>query len=260
MNDKSPKAQTELVTLILRDANRTDLLRMQIRRSGGRAISLPAFHFETVCDCKPAINFLRAPQNVHWLFFAGPHGISSLRQLAVHHRLPLPHGIACAALGQASRKTLLAAGFTNIVALPGINDLEGLLNSKQLGRLNGKRVALVQRLDSPPRAAQELGKFKCIVTPLQCYRRLKNSADTWIRLDEKLRREINSILAFDAASLHVLLELTGEDAQRIRKLPLGVIHRNIQEKAAMMGYENIIASERTTEMLDQLRHKIEQSD
>lgn len=246
----------KLVTLILRDANRTESLRALIRRDGGRAVSLPAFRFNTITDCAPAINFLRAPHKVHRLFFAGPHGILALRQIALANRLSLPTEMSCAAPGQASRKALLSAGFTNIIAPPSVGDFDSLMRRSLIGNLSGKRVALVQRLDAPPRAHDKLRQQKCIVTPLKCYERVPNTEDFWDRLDAKLRSEINCILAFDTPSLQLLLDSVGDDGERIRKLPLSVIHRNIEQKATQMGYENIIVTGHNAEMFESLRQMV----
>lgn len=247
---------SKLVTLILRDANRTDALRTQIRRDGGRAVSLPAFKFRTLKKCPEAVEFLKEPHKFHRLFFSGPHGIASLRQIAVRNRLKLPFDMACAAPGQASLKALQTAGFTNITAPPGVADFDTLLRRNVVGSLSGKRVALVQRKDAPPRAETKLKQLKCVVKTIRCYERIINTDAFWEQLDAKVRADINCILAFDTPSLQVLLDGAGEDADRIRKLPLGVIHRNIEEKARTMGYENIIVTGHTEQMFASMKAMI----
>ena len=249
----------EMVTLILRDAARTDGLRSLIRRSGGRAISLPAFSFETVFDCPAALDFLRHPQIYDWVFFASPQGVTNLRQIAIRNNLQLPNKLACAAPGQASRKALLSAGFQNIVAPAGVSDIGNMLKNNMMGRLAKKKIALVQRTNSPPRTVMLLRKYEALPVPIMCYQRLPNKDSFWPSLDASLRSEINSIIAFDAASLEVLLKYADVDEERIKSLPLGVIHNAIGERAAIMGYENIITSGDSKVMILRLKQMVHES-
>ncbi len=245
-----------LVTLVLRDPSRTEAVRALIRKEGGRAFSQTAFTFETAFDCKEATEFLKRPERYDLAIFVSPQGVASMRKISMRAGLELPRRMHCAGPGIATRKALQAAGFSNVTSPPGVGDLNELLRDSSLGRLAGKRVALVQREGAPSRALNEIRKRKGIPAGIMCYRRLSNEGGLWSDIDPGLRGDLNSIIAFDAPSLEVLNRCAGDDGDRVRKMALGVIHTAIADKARELGFENIIVSGDSKHMILQLKEKV----
>ncbi len=242
-----------IVAILLRASNRSTALRAQITRTGGRAIAMPIFSLATEYDCPAAIAFLRQPKNYGLLLFSSPYGVQALRGIALRHQLTLPTAMACAAPGIASRKELIKAGFTNITTPPGIGDLRTLCAELGNQRLVGKRIALVQRVNALPHANTLLVRNKAIPVPMPCYRRTRIAPDTWSAKFDAVRASVNTIIAFEAASLEALNEIAGTDLELIHRLNVGVIHPAIKDKALEIGYENIICHGDITTLLKQLQ-------
>ena len=245
-----------LVTLVLRDPARSESIRALIRKEGGRAFSQSAFYFETLFDCAEAVDFLKNPSKCDLAIFVSPQGVMSMRALSMRKGIDLPKRMPCAGPGIATRKALQAAGFVNVTSPPGVSDLAELLRDSLMGRIAGKRVALIQRLNAAPRALFEIRKRKAIPVPIMCYQRLSNDEGLWTEIDPKLREDLNSIIAFDSPSLNVLLKRSGEDADRIKQMALGVIHPSIAEKAKEMGFENIIITGDSKDMILRLKKQV----
>lgn len=249
----------ETVVMLLRDTARTERLRAQVRQRGGRAFCLPMFRFVPIYDCAEALAYLRAPQPFAWTVFASPNGVKALHSIAMRNALRLPLNNACAAPGQGTRAALITKGFRNVVAGPGSSDLGSLLRSRALGDLRSKQVALVQRRDAPDRATVALHKRGAqAVLEIACYQRQPCAEDTWSKLNADLRRDCNAAIAFDAPSLEVLLERSGDERAARLAQPLAVIHPTIREKAAEMGFTNIIVSDDSSEIVNKLMQKVEE--
>ena len=240
--------------LVLRDSSRSENLRAAIRAVNGRAYPLPLFRFETIFDCPVAQNFLSSPQGYSHLIFASPNGVSSLRKFAMRHNLPLPYNIRTAGPGPATSKAIVDAGFVNVAMARGTGDLASLLKSHDLGKM--EKVAFVQREFASARALHEFKRMRAVAVPIPCYRWIEDNEDAWEHIPESLRGSFNSIIAFDAATLELLLQRCKDDVERIKKMPVGVIHPAIAEKASALGYENIIVAGESKKLIDDLRTEI----
>lgn len=249
--------ESPLVTLVLRDPSRTETIRSLIRKEGGRAFSQTAFHFETIFDCQKAIDLLRKPSIYDLVLFVSPQGVAAMRQISMRADIELPKNMLCAGPGMATRKALIGAGFLNVTSPPGVGDLTELLKDAAMGKITGKRIALVQRENAPARAATELRKRKAVAVPIMCYRRLSNEENLWSEIDPGLRGELNSIIAFDSPSLDILLKCAGDDVEKVKNMALGVIHPAITEKAREMGFKNIITSGDSKQMILKLKGLLE---
>ena len=245
-----------MVTLVLRDPSRTESIRALIRKEGGRAFSQTAFNFETIFDCKEAISFIKQPSKFDFAIFVSPQGVMSMRRISIKLGVDLPKSMPCAGPGAGTRKALLGAGFRNVASPPGVGDLIELLKESKIGKIAQKRVALIQAQDSHSKAAQEIRKRKAIPIPVMCYKRTVNEEGLWPEDDAEMRQDINSIISYDAPSLDILLKKAGSDEQRIKKMPIGVIHPAIAQKASEMGFENIITSGDSKHMILQLKELV----
>ncbi|MCY4325423.1 MAG: uroporphyrinogen-III synthase [Betaproteobacteria bacterium] len=233
------------------------LARMQqlVRAGGGRMSALATHQIEPIEDCPAALDLLDNPAAFAWAIFASPNAVESLVKISIRHRRTPNPNLATAAPGQQTAQALAAAGFTNIVAPAAEAGLGQLLASGQLAELSGCKVALVQRQAAPPRAFDMLREMQADPVAVECYRRIPAATDLWSSLPSSRRAACNCLLAFDADSLAVLVERAGHDAPRLKRLPLGVHHPQIEAKARQMGFENIITQSSPAELLAQLaRH------
>lgn len=244
------------MALILRDSMRSEALRSAIRAEKGRAYPFPLFRFETVYECPAALRFLQGPAEYSHLIFASPNGVAALRKFAMRHNLPLPHGIRAAGPGPASSKALLDAGFTNVALARGISDLASLLKSSDLGKMD--KVAFVQRENASVRAIQEFKRLRTVAIPVPVYRRVEEDEDAWEHIPASLRETFNAIIAFDAATLELLLRRCGGEVARIKAMPVGVIHPAIGDKARALGYENIIVAGESKKLIIDLQDQLVQ--
>ena len=255
-NKGDKEGDAGLVTLILRDPSYTETIRALIRREGGRAFSNKPYNFETIHDCKEALDLLENSRQYHMAVFASPHGVQSLMQLAMRHNKRLPKNLMCAAPGTATRKALMSAGFQNVVAPPGVGDLRTLLRHRDMSDIAGKVVALVQRENSTSHAVQDLRARKAEPVTIWCYRVVSVGEQVWLGIDEGFRRDMNSIIAFEGQSLELLTKHAGDEVERVKKLPLGVIHPAIHDKAKEIGFENIIVNGDSKALILELAKKV----
>ena len=247
-----------LVTMILRESIRTEKLRNLIRQKQGRAFNLPLFTFEAIYDSPSAIEYLKDYQKYHWTVFSSPISAQSLHKIAVRNNIPLPKTINVAAPGQSTQKALNDLGYRNVFAPRGVSDISTMIKSKSFGRLKDRRVAIIQRENAPIKTFRAFQKRGAIPTTITCYHRIATDENIWNKLDPKLQSEINSIIAFDSASLAKLIEVANEDAVKIKDISLAVIHQSIALKAKELGFKTIIVSGEQNEMIKKLEESLPQ--
>ena len=65
------------------------------------------------------------------------------------------------------------------------------------------------------------------------------------------------MVAYDAPSLQLLLERAGGDRAAFLARPLAVIHPAIRDKAAEMGFENIIVASESEDLIGKMQQSVE---
>ena len=229
-----------------------------VRAGGGQATALATHRIEPVADCPAAVELLDNPGSFDWTIFSSPNAVHALRAIARKLDRNLDLQMPVAGPGQQSARALAGCGFGNIAAPKLDSGLKALLDCGALGELAGRKIALVQRKDAPPRALEKLRRQQARPVAIECYRRIAAAADLWSSLEAQTRAECNCLLAFDEASLTVLLGRAGEDAGRLRRLPLGVHHPKIEAQARQLGFENIITQSDPKRLLTALARSIPQ--
>ena len=226
-----------------------------VSAGGGRMTALATHQVQAIEDCPAAIELLENPDAFERAIFSGPNAVESLHTISIRCRRPLNPDLPTAAPGPQTARALAQAGFRSIVAPAGESGLAALLASRALGELAGRKVALVQRQAAPPRALEALRQRQALPLAVECYRRIPAAENLWNSLKQEVRAGCNCLLAFDEESLAVLIERAGADAPRLRRLPLGVHHPQIEAKARQLGFENIITHSSPTELLAQLAER-----
>ena len=244
-----------MFSIILREAYRTAALRAQIRSAGGRSVAMPAFKLSTVYDCPEAVSFLNNPQQCQLLLFVSPYAVRALCQIARRHHLRLPTATPCAAPGTASHNELRKAGFSNVTCPEGVGGMQPLCAKLGSRRLAGRKLALVQSNTATPHASLLLAQHHAKPLLLPCYQRKRVSATQWRNRFAEVRTSVNTLIAFDAASLQAASDMAGPDAGVLRKLRIGVNHPAIKAKAAALGYENIICHTNPAKLLKHLANR-----
>ena len=255
MNDRGIFAGMELIGL--RSPHLLAAVREAVRAGGGRVTALATHRIEEVADCRAAIDLLAAPDSVDWTVFSSPNAVGALRAVAARLGQQLDPDMPVAGPGPHSAQALAAAGFRNVAAPERGAGIDALLASGVLGELAGRKVALVQRQQGPASSIEAMRQRRAQPVAVECYRRISAGDDLWSGLDAGARAACNCLLAFDGASLAVLLTRAGQDAGRLRRLPLGVHHPQIETRARRLGFENIITQPNQTELLAELAKRIQ---
>ena len=256
MKERAGFAGMELIGL--RSPHLLEKVCAAVRTGGGRATALATHHVRIIEDCPAALELLKNPGATDWTLFSSPNAAGALGAIAARNSLPLDPDMPVAAPGQQTARTLARAGFRSIVAPKQEAGLAALLASGALGDLAGRKVAVVQRQAAPPRTLEALRRRQAAALAIECYHRIRAAEDMWSSLQQEVRTGCNCLLAFDEASLALLLARAGDDAPRLKRLPLGVHHPQIEAKARNLGFENIITQSNPTELLAELAERIYQ--
>lgn len=136
-----PRPLAGASVVLTRPSGTAAALRRRVRALGGVAISLPGFSLRAPADSALARRQLRAARNADSVIFTSPAAVRFAFALVPGLRFPRTTRIFVPGAGSA--RALRRRGVGNAVCPPIRHDSEGLLALPELGRLRGRRVALI---------------------------------------------------------------------------------------------------------------------
>ena len=223
--------------LVTRPARQTAALVRTIQSAGGEAFVFPALEIEAVPapDLSASLAQLATADIVIFISpNAAQFGMAAIRVLPAASRI--------FAVGPGTARVLQAQGISDVVTPDG-QDSEALLALPQLQDVKDKRVVIVRGVGGRPLLAESLAARGAVVHYLECYRRVRPTADAAPLLARWHAGGIDAVTITSAETLHNLAALLGEGgAPLLATTPLFAPHEKIAEAARRFGIARVIAT------------------
>lgn len=222
--------------LVTRPAHQAVALTEAIQAAGGHAVVFPALAIEAVPPAQLAaqIAWLRAADLV---LFVSPNAA----RFGMAAFGPLPGAVPVFAVGPGTARALAEAGVAD-VAVPAGQDSEALLALPQLAAVAGRRIVIVRGVGGRPLLADTLAARGAEVRYVECYRRVRPSADAAPLLARWREGGIDAVTVASAETLANLAAMLGEaGAPLLAATPLFAPHEKIAAAARRAGIARAIA-------------------
>ncbi|MDD4881027.1 MAG: uroporphyrinogen-III synthase, partial [Gallionellaceae bacterium] len=175
--------------------------------------------------------------------FISPTSVERAWPLILERHGGWPHGVAPAAVGQATARALARYGVQHVLCAEDGADSESLLALAELGDMTGKRVLIIRGEGGREVLADTLRRRGARVDYAECYRRLRPEAEPAPLL--ALWRD-GGIAAVTVTSREVftnLVDLLGAaGAALLRATPLFAPHERIAAAAREWGVAEVVTT------------------
>jgi uroporphyrinogen-III synthase len=229
--------------VITRPRAQAEALARSVEALGREVVLLPLLDIFPLPDQAALKQALAGLSGYAMVAFVSPNAIDA----AFAHIAHWPAGVALAVLGEGSRAALARHGVSDANALivspldPARSDSENLLQSLDLGALDGKRVLIVRGESGRELMADGLRAAGAIVTTVAAYRR--SVARMTQELEATLRRLLaqpNDWIVTSSEALRGLLALVEQlepqaAVAKMQQQHLIVPHARIAETATTLG-------------------------
>ena len=159
---------------------------------------------------------------------------------AVHARRAWPRETQVAAVGAATARALIEAGFERVLTPESGHDSEALLAHPSLGALRGARILVVRGEGGREHLAGVLRARGAQVDYLEVYRRAVPESDPGPVRRLLAEGCVRAVVAASAEGVRNLLQMLGTDAvDMVRALPLLVHHPRIAQAASALGFRDV---------------------
>jgi uroporphyrinogen-III synthase len=213
-----------------------------IEADGGYALRFPLLDISPSPEPLALVEALRALADYRLVIFISPN--------AVAHAWPAivaaggwPPGVLPAAVGQGTRRALLAHGLTQCLAPTQRFDSEALLDLPELaaGAVAGARILILRGDGGRELLGDSLRQRGAEVDLLSCYCRSGPPQDSAVLLDAWRAGRLSAISLSSSEGLRYLhAGLDSEGLGFLRATPLFVSHPRIADNARQMGLTRII--------------------
>lgn len=238
--------------VITRPEQQASALTKGIKAAGGDVLLFPTLEIQPLAlnrDNKQKIGQLH---QFDIIIFISPNAVNiGLTQIL--SVTAIPNEILLATIGQGSAKSLAEQLGKQPDIVPGEKfNSEGLLATKELQNIQGKRILIIRGDGGREHLKQTLQSRGAEVEYLNVYRRVIPAVST-AKLEQNLQKnQIAAIVITSANSLQNLVELTPDSAlPLLYQVPLVLINQRLVEVAREAGFSNtlIIATEASDEAM-----------
>lgn len=240
--DRAAASLHGIGVLITRPREQADALVAPLRDLGANPILFPALAILPPADPDALRQIVARLDEFQLAIFISPSAAS--RGLAEVLALrEWPPGLAVAAVGKGTAKTLRALGMQNVLAPDTGSDSEHLLALARLRNVAGQSVIIFRGEGGRETLAQALHERGAGVGYAECYRRgLPQQADAAPILARFAAGEIQAVTAYSSETLDNLFRLLGDaGGDCLRQTPLFVPHPRIAAHARQLGIATVIA-------------------
>lgn len=226
--------------VVTRPAHQAGSLAEMIRAAGGNPILFPVLEILDTADIRPLIDAVDRLDSFDLAIFISPNAVlRAMNQVAA--RRAWPAGLRAAAIGKGSVKELKRFGVTDVIAPARAFDSERLLDLPQLQSVAGLRIAIFRGEGGRELLGDTLTARGAIIEYVECYRRVRPSADAAPLLRAWARNEVHAVIVTSSEGLRNLFEMIGKLGQSwLRRTPLLVPHPRIAAAARELGCSNIV--------------------
>ena len=159
--------------VVTRPASDAHAMRARIRALGGEPVGLPGIRIRAADDTRAAAASLQAARNADLVVFVSPNAVKFAMKIAPALRFARTTRIC--AIGSATAKSLVRAGFKNVVWPVDQQTTEGLIALPELKGLRGRAITLIGAPGGRDLLAQTLKSRNARVQHVYVYRRTKPS-------------------------------------------------------------------------------------
>jgi uroporphyrinogen-III synthase len=228
-----------LGVLVTRPPDQAAELCALIDAHGGRALSFPTLTIQLPSAPERAGRLLCGPADL--FVFISPNAVTYARRLLAGRALT--SGARIAAVGSATAKALLEAGFRVDLQPRERFDSEGLLALPDLASLHGQRVVIVRGEGGRALLGDTLQARGADLDYAEVYRRGRPDSDPTALLAQ-WRQRVDLVSATSAEILSNLVAMLGRPGwPLLGSTPLLVISERMREQAQTMGFARLLVAQ-----------------
>jgi uroporphyrinogen-III synthase len=226
--------------VVTRAAHQARGLAELIRAAGGHAVLFPVIEIRDVEHPESLFSLIDRLDCFDLAIFVSPNAATRAMALIGAGRA-LPPGLAVAAIGAGTARTLRALGVAQVIVPAGRYDSEGLLEVPALKEAAGRRVVIFRGEGGRELLGETLRARGATVEYAECYRRARTGAAPAALIEAWERDALDAVTATSSETLRNLWELLDERGRdRLRTTPLFVPHRRIAATARELGVVTVI--------------------
>jgi uroporphyrinogen-III synthase len=225
--------------LVTRPEGVAERLAKLLHDAGGEAILLPAIEILPPEDPEQLDALIGRLDGFDLAVFVSPTAVAKACA-AVAAKRPWPARLRIAAVGAATARALLAAGFTQVLAPQRRGDSEALAALPQLAQLHGQRVLIFRGQGGRETLRETLQGRGAEVEYAQCYRRAPPRIDVAPLIERWRGGGVDAVSITSREGLENLLALLGPAGSGLlRATPVFVPHPRVAEAARALGIERV---------------------
>jgi uroporphyrinogen-III synthase len=226
--------------LVTRPVHQAENLSSLIAEQGGIAIRFPTLAIVALADCSEIQKTLTQLDNYQWLVFISANAVTMHGNHSDSDKIKRFKSARIAAIGNATAKALVNAGWSvDLVADSGFNS-EALLVMPEWQQITGQRFLIIRGQGGREELATVLQSRGATVDYLDVYKRIMPESDcSQVKsLLEQDKLDVITITSGEALqNLLVMLEQCFHE--RLFDIPLVVVSNRIRQIAAEIGFKRI---------------------
>ncbi len=230
--------------LVTRPVDQSENLSSLIEAQGGIAVRFPTLAIVAMEDKSAIQNTLAQIDSYQWLVFISANAVTMQGNSADSDKIKKFKSVRIAAIGNATAKALVNAGWAvDLVADSGFNS-EALLVMPELQQITGQRFLIIRGQGGREELANVLQSRGATVDYLDVYKRIIPVSDpSQLKLLlEQDKLDVITITSGEALqNLLVMLEKCFQE--RLFDIPLVVISNRIRQIAAELGFKRIAVAQ-----------------
>jgi uroporphyrinogen-III synthase len=213
-----------------------------IEREGGRAIAFPVIDILDVTDRSQLHAVIDRLEHFDAAIFISPNAVTKAME-AISARRAFPQDLRVAAIGAGSARELERRGVGQVIVPKARYDSEALLDLPELEDVAGKRIVIFRGDGGRPLLGDTLKARGASVEYVECYRRVKPTADVTPLLAAWARGEVDGVVATSSEGLRNLHAMLGDGGRSaLAATPLFVPHPRIAQTARELGLAHVVAT------------------
>lgn len=222
--------------LVTRPAHQAEALARKIEAAGGEAVCFPTIEIIAPANTVVLHTVLDRLPEFAFAIFISSNAVREFLPL-VRARGGIPSGLRLAAVGQGTLRTLIEAGFDEVLAPLERFDSEALLDLLPPAVVAGKDLLIVRGEGGHKKLGEDLSARGARVTYAECYRRVPPRRPDAATLACLRRGEIDILVLTSIEGAGNLSTLVGESGRaRVLALPAVVVSERLARNCRELGF------------------------
>lgn len=222
--------------LVTRPAHQAEQLVRTIEQAGGTAIRFPTIEIGPPRDPEQLAQALARLSDFDLAVFVSPNAVEQTFHRLQNRGQGWPDGLETACVGRASARALERFGI-HPFAPERRYDSESLLALPALQQVAGRRVVIFRGDGGRELLAETLAERGATVTYVECYRRIRPSADPAPVVETWRAGKIHVVTVTSTDGLHNLCDMLGEPGRTLlQRTPTVVLSEAQAAECRRMGF------------------------